>query len=87
MKINIENVLKRVNDAKIKRPDGYCATTAEKALDVVSSKSDPYCQSVKDNLAAMLDEVNAILNQDKVLKPKNDENKELDELFAPKKKW
>lgn len=87
MKINIENVLKRVNDAKIKGQMGTAQQLLKKALDVVSSKSDPYCQSVKDNLAAMLDEVNAILNQDKMLKPKNDENKELDELFAPKKKW
>lgn len=87
MKINIENVLKRVNEAKVKGQLGTAQQLLKKALDVVGAKSDPYCQSVKDNLATMLDEVNAALNKGNLPKPKNEENKELDELFAPKKKW
>ncbi|WP_407332699.1 DNA repair protein [Enterovibrio sp. 27052020O] len=88
MKINIENVLKRVNDAKIKGQMGTAQQLLKKALDVVSTKSDPYCQSAKESLSAMLEEVNAALSKGhEANRPKNDENKELDELFAPKKKW
>ncbi|MEZ8143115.1 DNA repair protein [Enterovibrio norvegicus FF-33] len=88
MKINIENVLKRVNDAKIKGQMGTAQQLLKKALDVVSSKSDPYCQSAKESLSAMLEEVNTSLSKGhEANRPKNDENKELDELFAPKKKW
>lgn len=88
MKINIENVLKRVNDAKIKGQLGTAQQLLKKALEVVSAKSDPYCQSAKENLAAMLDELNISLSKShEEAKPKPEENSELDELFAPKKKW
>ncbi|MDD1781746.1 DNA repair protein [Enterovibrio sp. ZSDZ35] len=88
LKINIENVVKRVNDAKIKGQMGTAQQLLKKALAIVSAKSDAYCQSAKENLTAMLDDVNNTLNQGaEAAKPKNDENKELDELFAPKKKW
>ncbi|WP_028022750.1 hypothetical protein [Enterovibrio calviensis] len=88
MKINIENVLKRVNDAKIKGQMGTAQQLLKKALDVVSSKNDAYCQSAKENLSGMLNEVNETLNKGHAeARPKNEDNKELDELFAPKKKW
>ncbi|SKA47963.1 DNA repair protein [Enterovibrio nigricans] len=88
LKINIENVVKRVNDAKIKGQMGTAQQLLKKALAIVSAKSDAYCQSAKENLSAMLDDVNTSLDQGaEAAKPKNDENKELDELFAPKKKW
>lgn len=88
MKINVENVLKRVNDAKIKGQMGTAQQLLKKALDVVSAKNDPYCQSAKENLSAMLEDVNAALNESTAAqKPKDKESDELDELFAPKKKW
>ncbi|KXF82168.1 DNA repair protein [Enterovibrio coralii] len=88
LKINIENVIKRVNDAQIKGQMGTAQQLLKKALAIVSAKNDPYCQSAKENLTAMLAEVDAKLNQGaEAAKPKNEENKELDELFAPKKKW
>ncbi|MCC4796518.1 DNA repair protein [Enterovibrio norvegicus] len=88
MKINIENVLKRVNDAKIKGQMGTAQQLLKKAIDVVSSKSDPYCQSAKESLNAMLEEITQSLNKShEIAKPKDNDNKELDELFAPKKKW
>ena len=88
MKINIENVLKRVDDAKIKNQLGTAQQLVKKALDVVSSKNDPYCNSAKENLNAMLNEITGSLNKSyNDAKPKVEENKELDELFVPKKKW
>ncbi|MEZ9523509.1 DNA repair protein [Enterovibrio norvegicus] len=88
MKINIENVLKRVNDAKIKGQMGTAQQLLKKAIDVVSSKNDPYCQSAKESLNAMLEEITQSLNKShEIAKPKDNDNDELDELFAPKKKW
>ncbi|MBE1274112.1 DNA repair protein [Enterovibrio baiacu] len=88
MKINIENVLKRVNDAKIKGQMGTAQQLLKKAIDVVSSKNDPYCQSAKESLNGMLEEITQSLNKShEIAKPKDNDNKELDELFAPKKKW
>lgn len=88
MKINVENVLKRVNDAKIKGQMGTAQQLLKKALDVVSTKNDPYCQSAKEKLSEMLVEINAALNESTAAQPiKNKEGDELDELFAPKKKW
>ncbi|EOD79244.1 DNA repair protein [Grimontia sp. AD028] len=88
MKINIENVLKRVNDAKIKGQMGTAQQLLKKALDVVSAKNDPYCQSAKESLSAMLEDVNSALNKTTAAQqPKEKEGDELDELFAPKKKW
>lgn len=88
MKINIENVLKRVNDAKMKNQLGTAQQLVKKALDVVSTKNDAYCKSAQENLTVMLEEINTTLstNYDEA-KPKVEENTELDELFAPKKKW
>lgn len=88
MKINIENVLKRVNDAKIKGQLGTAQQLLKKALDVVKTKNDPYCKSAQENLSVILEDVNKTLNKNhEEGMPKPEENKELDELFVPKKKW
>lgn len=88
LKINVENVVKRVNDAKVKGQMGTAQQLLKKALDVVSTKSDAYSVQAKENLQAMHQEVTQALNQGfESNKPKDQENKELDELFAPKKKW
>ncbi len=88
VKINIENVLKRVNDAKIKGQIGTAQQLLKKALDVVSNKSDSYCVLAKDSLSTMLDEINLTLRKgNDIAKSKRNESDELDELFAPKKKW
>ncbi|ATF08669.1 DNA repair protein [Candidatus Enterovibrio altilux] len=88
VKINIENVLKRVNDARIKGQLGTAQQLIKKAIEVVSSKNNAYCQSAKESLNEMLDEVNQALNKGhESAKSRATDNKELDELFAPKKKW
>lgn len=88
MKINIENVLKRANEAMSKGQLGTAQQLLKKAINVVSVKNDAYCKSVNEKLTLLLGDVeNALDKSFDESKPKTDENSELDDLFAPKKKW
>ncbi|WP_434359760.1 DNA repair protein [Parasalinivibrio latis] len=89
LKINIENVIKRVNDAKVKGQLGTAQQLLKKALDVVSPKSDPYSTQVRQSLKEMYDDISAQLNQghDSKAQAAEGEGDDYDELFAPKKKW
>ncbi|RXJ73644.1 DNA repair protein [Veronia nyctiphanis] len=88
MKINVENVMKRVNEAKIKGQMGTAQQLLKKAIDVVSAKNDPYCVQAKESLTQAYQEITDSLNKGfEEAKPKDESNEELDELFAPKKKW
>ncbi len=89
LKINIENVIKRVNDAKVKGQLGTAQQLLKKALDVVTPKSDAYSNQVRQSLKEMYDDISAQLNKGHDAKAQSAEGEgdDYDELFAPKKKW
>lgn len=89
LKINIENVIKRANDAKNKGQMGTAQQLLKKAIDVVSPKTDEYSMEMKKHLEKMHGDITQTLNtgHEKLQSEQAEEKSELDELFAPKKKW
>ncbi|OOE96323.1 DNA repair protein [Salinivibrio sp. MA351] len=89
LKINIENVIKRANDAKNKGQMGTAQQLLKKAIDVVSPKTDEYSSEMKQHLEKMHSDITHTLNSghEKLQSEQEEEKSELDELFAPKKKW
>lgn len=88
MKVNIENVLKRVNNAKINGQYGTALQLLKKAIEIISVKNDPYSTSLKETLSSILLDINETLDKShEEAKPMPKENDALDELFTPKKKW
>ncbi|OOF29017.1 MULTISPECIES: DNA repair protein [Salinivibrio] len=89
LKINIENVVKRANEAKRKGQLGTAQQLLKKAIDVLGTKNDNYSAQMKERLQQMHTEVTETLNtgHEKNKSDQEQEKSELDELFAPKKKW
>ncbi len=90
LKINIENVIKRANDAKVKNQLGTAKQLLKKGIDVLSSKNDDYATSAREQLQKMLSDIEEgqTQNQDRARQEMLDkEQDDLDVLFQPKKKW
>lgn len=87
-KINIENVIKRANDAIVQNQSGTAAQLLTRGINSLSARHDSYSLSIKDRLQGMLEEVENSQNemQQQELEELNKKD-ELDELFTPKKKW
>lgn len=87
-KINIENVIKRANDAIMQNQSGTASQLLSRGIDSIGVKQDPYSLAVKGRLQEMLNQVrdsqNQVQQQEREELNKKDE---LDELFTPKKKW
>lgn len=90
LRINIENVVKRANDAIIKRQLGTAKQLLKKGIDVLSTKNDNYANTTREKLQLMLNEIDS----DQSLSHEQErqqliakEQDELDVLFQPKRKW
>ncbi|GAB6262173.1 DNA repair protein [Photobacterium sp. 53610] len=90
LRINIENVVKRANDARMKRQIGTAKQLLRKGLDALSTKNHNYANQAREKLQAMLDEIDSSQNQTHAKQRQEmieKEQDELDVLFQPKKKW
>ncbi|MGL5335831.1 MAG: DNA repair protein [Enterovibrio sp.] len=92
LKINIENLLKRVLDAREKKQPGVALQLAQKAMDVLNHREHPYCEEAKLKFSAIISEIeleqeneNMMLIEKKNLEEK--EAQERDLMFERKKKW
>ncbi|MGL5292022.1 MAG: DNA repair protein [Vibrionaceae bacterium] len=92
LKINIENLLKRVNDAREKKQSGVALQLAQKAMEVINNRDLPYCQEAKLKFGAIITEIeleqhneSLMLIEQKSLADK--EAKEHEMMFERKKKW
>ncbi|MGF1694725.1 DNA repair protein [Vibrio lamellibrachiae] len=91
VRINIENVIKRANDAIVRGQPGTAIQLLRKGIDALSSKNDDYSNQARNKLQTMFDE----LEQKRQNKSAEDlqqiEEKEkeddMDALFGQKKKW
>ncbi|MDF2152511.1 DNA repair protein [Vibrio sp. CAU 1672] len=91
IRINIENVIKRANDAIARGQPGTALQLLRKGIDALSTKNDAYSVQAKQKLEEMLGDL------DKRRQDKNDaemqqivdreRNNDMDELFGEKKKW
>ncbi|OLQ73468.1 DNA repair protein [Photobacterium proteolyticum] len=90
LRINIENVIKRANDARMKRQLGTAKQLLKKGIDVLASKNDNYANQTRDKLQKMLGEIDSSQNQNheherqQIIEKEQDD---LDVLFQPKRKW
>lgn len=87
-KINIENVIKRANDAIVQNQAGTAAQLLTRGINSISARQDSYSMAIKERLQEMLQEVeNSQSEQQQQQIEELNKKDELDELFTPKKKW
>ena len=90
LRINIENVVKRANDARLKRQFGTAKQLLKKGIDVLSSRNDAYATKAQQKLQYMLNEIDnnmSISSEQERQQLLDKDNDELDVLFQPKRKW
>jgi hypothetical protein len=90
LRINIENVVKRANDARLKRQFGTAKQLLKKGIDVLSSRNDDYATKAKQKLQYMLGEIDnnmSVSSEQERQQLLEKDNDELDVLFQPKRKW
>jgi hypothetical protein len=91
IRINIENVIKRANEAVVRNQVGTARQLLKKGIDVLSSKNDSYSVQAKEKLISMLDELDQNKkdqNAEEVLAMEEKErDSDMEQLFGEKKKW
>ncbi len=92
LRINVESQIKRGNQARSNNMLGSARQYFEKALTSLSSSphQDDYVMTRKSEVIQALEDVATQLKEGNVRdreKKEEKENKDLDELFAPKRKW
>lgn len=91
IRINIENVIKRANDAIVRGQPGTALQLLRKGIDVLSTKNDNYSNQAREKLQTMYDEVEArrqSRNASEVQQLEEKErNSDMEALFGEKKKW
>lgn len=92
LRVNVETLAKRANAALQTNMLGSARQYYEKAIAALSAQTQPdeYCMTRKAQMEMQLKEIQDNLrnvNAADRAKKKEEERDELDELFAPKKKW
>ncbi|MDV7103929.1 DNA repair protein [Vibrio sp. TH_r3] len=91
VRINIENVIKRANEAVVRNQTGTARQLLKKAIDVLTTKNDSYSNQAREKLQSMLDELDRNKkerNADQLLAQEEKErDNDMDALFGEKKKW
>lgn len=91
IRINIENVIKRANDATMRGQPGTALQLLRKGIDVLNTKNDSYSNRAREKLQSMYDEVEARRQSKSASELQQMEEKErnsdMEALFGEKKKW
>lgn len=92
LRINVESQIKRGNQARTNNMLGSARQYFEKALTALSNTphQDDYTTTRKSEVMQALEDISTQLKEGNVRdreKKEEKENKDLDELFAPKRKW
>jgi hypothetical protein len=92
LRINVESQIKRGNQARANNLLGSARQCYEKALTTLSNAThaDEYVQSRRNEMATILQEIAEELKEGNLRdrqKKAEQENNDLDVLFAPKRKW
>ncbi|MEZ8823316.1 DNA repair protein [Vibrio amylolyticus] len=91
IRINIENVIKRANDAIVRGQPGTAIQLLKKGIDALSSKNDAYSNQAREKLQTMFDELELKRQNKSAEDLQHIEEKEkeddMDALFGEKKKW
>jgi hypothetical protein len=90
IRINIENVMKRANDAIVRGQPGTAVQLLKKGLDALATKNDQYSTQAREKLQAMYDDLEnqKQSKQAEGMPQENNQHKDdMDALFGEKKKW
>jgi hypothetical protein len=89
IRINIENVIKRANDAMTRGQPGTAIQLLKKGIDVLSTKNDTYSNQAREKLQTMFDELEQRRQQKQSLEVKEERERDndMEALFGEKKKW
>lgn len=91
IRINIENVIKRSNDAIVRGQPGTAIQLLRKGLDALSTKNDAYSNQAREKLQEMYDQLEQKRQSRNAEELHQIEEKErqddMDVLFGAKKKW
>ncbi|WP_038172922.1 MULTISPECIES: hypothetical protein [Vibrio] len=91
IRINIENVIKRSNDAIVRGQPGTAIQLLKKGLDALSTKNDAYSNQARERLQTMYDELESkrqTKNAEDLHQHTEDQRSDdMDALFGEKKKW
>ncbi len=90
LRINIENLVKRTNDAIIKGQIGTAIQLLKKGIDVLSQKNDIFSIQARDKLQVMYDDLENNRRNKRSPQMEQEEkerHEDLAALFGDKKKW
>ncbi|MGF1679856.1 DNA repair protein [Photobacterium makurazakiensis] len=90
LRINIENVIKRANDARIKRQLGTSKQLLKKGIDALATKNDTYANQAREKLQQMLNDIDNSQSRNHEHERQqlmDKEHDDIDVLFQPKRKW
>lgn len=91
LRINIENVIKRTNEAMVRGQAGTARQLLKKGIDVLTPKNDAYSNQARDKLQVMLSELESSSKNksaDELLAQESKErDSDMEALFGEKKKW
>src|SRR5690606_27182490 len=91
IRINIENVIKRSNDAIVRGQPGTAVQLLRKGLEVLSTKNDSYSNQAREKLQSMFDELQQRRQSKSAAElqqiEENERNSDMGALFGEKKKW
>jgi hypothetical protein len=91
LRINIENVIKRSNEAVMRNQAGTARQLLKKGIDVLSTKNDAYAIQAKEKLEAMLGELDQTKKdqnaEELMAMEEKERDNDMEALFGEKKKW
>ncbi|MDB1124380.1 DNA repair protein [Vibrio algarum] len=90
IRINIENVVKRANEAIVRGQLGTARQLLKKAIDVLMSKNDAYSNQAREKLQGMLDKLDKNkkdTNANNLAQEEKERDNDMEALFGEKKKW
>ncbi|GLO60444.1 hypothetical protein MACH09_09520 [Vibrio sp. MACH09] len=91
LRINIENVIKRTNEAMVRGQAGTARQLLKKGIDVLAPKNDSYSNQARDKLQAMLGELESNSkskgSEEMLAQEEKERDNDMKALFGEKKKW
>jgi hypothetical protein len=90
LRINIENLIKRTNEAIVRGQLGTAVQLLKKGIDALSQKNDPFAIQARDKLQSMYDDMESNRKEKRSTEIEQEEeerNSDIEMLFGDKKKW
>ena len=90
LRINVENAIKRSNDALAGGQHGTALQLIKRCMDLLNTKNDDYSNQAREKLQVILDILEnkrQTKNEEEIARIREKERDEMEEIFGEKKKW